>query len=164
MSEERGKRAMRADKSEKQFLEKVDKTDSCWIWKGYRDSKGYGEIAGADGKRTRAHRVSWLFYRGQIPDGICVCHRCDNPPCVNPNHLFLGTQADNLRDMRTKKRWTPRVIVGGANPRCRFTADQVLALRKSFDAGGTLTEVAKKYALPISTVWNIVHRKTWSHI
>ena len=92
------------------FWSKVRKGDGCWEWAGCR-SKGYGKIAlGLEsglpkGKRVvKAHRVSWLIHFGPIPDGLFVCHRCDNPPCVRPDHLYLGTCADNSRDMIRKGR------------------------------------------------------------
>ena len=73
----------------------------CWLWVGRRDSYGYGKLGK---KQTASHRLSWTIHFGPIPSGLCVLHRCDNPPCVNPAHLFLGTQLDNIRDMNAKGR------------------------------------------------------------
>ena len=88
------------------FWAKVDKTDECWIWKAYKDPDSYGFIAmKIDGKwtgRNRATRVAWELTYGPIPKGLLVCHHCDNPPCVRPDHLFLGTKSDNMRDAINK--------------------------------------------------------------
>lgn len=85
------------------FLEKVDKSGSCWVWTGYRVQFGYGIITTAK-RRERAHRVSYRLHVGPIPDGLLVLHKCDNPPCVNPDHLFLGTDLDNKEDCKRKGR------------------------------------------------------------
>lgn len=97
------------------FWPRVEKRDAdeCWEWKGSRLQKGYGTMPCWPFKRPAlAHRVSWEIHNGNIPDGLIVCHRCDNPPCVNPAHLFLGSHQDNLRDMVKKG----RQVLGDGNP------------------------------------------------
>jgi len=89
---------------EERFWAKVDKTDSCWVWTGATLRRGYGQIRIPVKKAKQAHRLSWEIHNGPIPDGMLVCHKCDNPPCVNPAHLFLGTQSDNNKDCVRKGR------------------------------------------------------------
>ena len=87
---------------ERRFWSKVDNSGDCWEWRGAISKSGYGSF-GAMGKTMRAHRMAWILARGEIPAGMCVCHSCDNKKCVRPEHLFLGTQRDNLDDAMKKK-------------------------------------------------------------
>ena len=129
----------------------------CWTWDRCVDAKGYGVLR-VGKKRKFAHRVSWEAHRGVIPDGLCVCHRCDNPPCTNPEHLFLGTNADNVADMVSKGRQR-----GGAREgvRTKLTAADVLSIRAD---GRPQRVIAKDYGVSRQSISNIKTRKTWWHI
>ena len=89
---------------EERFLERVLLDDGCWLWTGGTDKDGYGKIRPRAGEIDRTHRVAYELFRGPIPPGGLVLHTCDNPPCVNPGHLYIGTHADNGRDIRERKR------------------------------------------------------------
>ena len=86
------------------FMQKVEVTDSCWIWNGYLNNTGYGQVPFYHFKTRLAHRVSYKLFIGNFDDSLCVCHKCDNPKCVNPEHLFLGTHKDNALDKVSKGR------------------------------------------------------------
>ena len=89
---------------EQRFWERVRKSDGCWLWTGRHRPDGYGQLLTAERRVVYAHRLAYEIHHGPIPDGMFVCHHCDNTPCVRPDHLFLGTHADNMRDMREKGR------------------------------------------------------------
>jgi hypothetical protein len=116
------------------FWEKVAKSDGCWLWIGGRTSRGYGMFTARHRRQRGAHRYAWEMVNGPIPDGMVICHRCDNPPCVRVDHLFLGTQKDNIHDMMAKHRGatrgggytSPRLMVGGeCNNGHTITADLI---------------------------------------
>jgi hypothetical protein len=88
---------------QERFFKKVNKTDSCWLWTGALSSRGYGSFR-VDGKTISTHRLSYSWFKGEVPEGIFVCHTCDIPACVNPDHLWLGTNSDNMQDMIAKDR------------------------------------------------------------
>ena len=114
---------------EKRFLSHVAKSEGCWGWTGKVDKAGYGQfkIGGRNGKTHFAHRVSYTLFRGEIPEGMCVCHKCDNPSCVNPEHLWLGTNADNSRDAMAKGRLRGAIAPPPAHPpRLKELRDQQL--------------------------------------
>ena len=123
---------------EEYFWRRVEKSHGCWLWTAYRDSKGYGFAVPGRGQKQLAHRVSWVLHFGQIPDGLLVLHKCDNPPCVRPDHLFLGTHADNAADMVAKDRQASgdrngasvhrdRLPVGEARSNSKLTAAFVVS-------------------------------------
>jgi hypothetical protein len=134
------------------FWSHVEKTDGCWIWHRGIDKQGYGTLK-CWGKVSKAHRVSWELHNGPIPDDLFVCHKCDNPPCVNPEHLFLGTNKDNCDD-RDRKGRVNTVL----------TAEQVLEIRSLCEHGMLQRVVAARYGVQQSLISLIVNRKIWTHI
>lgn len=140
---------------EVRFWAKVDKSGECWEWTGAKNRAGYGMLkaGAANGSNTIAHRYSWTLVNGEIPDGLKILHKCDNPGCVRPSHLFLGTQKDNVHDMIAKGRDTAiKEQKGEKHPRAKLTNSQVDEIRSS---DKTLGELAKIYSLNKSYVCDI---------
>jgi hypothetical protein len=128
----------------------------CWLWLAYTNPRGYGMIGrGRRGEGTiLAHRLSWEIHHGPIPDGLCVLHRCNNPPCVFPGHLFLGTRADNNRHA-SECRITPR---GEAHWNSKLTEEQVRTIRAMPESQ---SKIAKLFGIGRIAVQNIKSGKTW---
>lgn len=113
----------------------------------------------------RAHRLSWELVNGPIPKGIAVCHVCDNPPCVNPAHLFLGTQAENVSDMVAKGRARGGPPSGELHPKAKLTREAVVAIRARYSAGGiSLQSLADEHGVSKKTVLNVVKGRIWRDI
>lgn len=138
--------------------------DDCWEWNGYKNQKGYGRLH-VDGKLVSVHRLVWQISYGEIPAGLLVCHRCDNPACVNPTHLFLGTSKENTQDMIHKGRARPGKSLGENHGMSKLTKDQVLEIRGAYSFYKvTLKQLAQKYGVSIATISYVVNRETWSHV
>lgn len=137
------------------FWRRVDKSARCWTWTGSTD-KGYGQIGGPNRSVLSAHRVSWELHNGPVPDGLFVCHRCDNPGCVNPAHLFVGTPKDNSRDMVAKG----RSCIGERNGQSKLSGDDVLFIVDMVSDGIPQWSVAKMFGISQAHVSNIWRRKT----
>jgi hypothetical protein len=137
------------------FWERVDKSDinGCWIWKTRKNPGGYGTIG-----VKLAHRVAWELTNGKIPQGMDVCHHCDNPPCVNPAHLFIGTASDNLLDCVAKGRLDHR---GTKNSNAKLSESHVLLIRK---LNHPLSELAEMFHVSKSTIEFIKQGITWGVI
>lgn len=144
---------------------KSENDDSCWNWLAVPDRKGYGRFSIGGSRKNGgtimfAHRVSWELAYGEIPDGLEVLHTCDNPPCVNPNHLFVGTQADNMRDMVAKGRST----LGEKNPMAKLTQSDIEEIRrryKRYSRDSNTTTLAKEFGVCFQAIHLIISNKRW---
>lgn len=154
---------------EEQFWSKVEVTGhrgSCWLWTAAKDPQGYGnsyfKLPG-----IKAHRVAYLLACGTIPEGMHVLHKCDNPPCCNPDHLFLGTQGDNVHDCVAKGRFFPGDHSGEHNGRAKLTIEQVKEIRRRYVRGcnqhqrGNSTQLAKEFGVTLKEVHNVAQGHTW---
>jgi len=143
----------------------VDGLGSCWIWTASVFRDGYGCMR-VDGRMLRAHRISWAVHNGPIPEGMCVCHRCDTPACVNPTHLFLGTKADNMRDCVAKGRFVQRPAPPGeGHHSAKLTDANVLEIRKLHAAGGiSQRKLGERFGVAQANISLIVLRKHWAHV
>lgn len=129
----------------------------CWEWTGTHHRQGYGYTWTRD-KYILSHRYVWIITNGEIPDDLKVLHKCDNPCCVRPSHLFLGTQLDNMKDRKQKNRHAQ--LIGELNPNCKVTDVQVGEIRRRYAMGNVLyKDIAKDMGISISTVGKIVTGK-----
>ena len=143
------------------FWTHIRRTDTCWIWTGLKNEKGYG-VVGQYGKRWRAHRLMWtIHFNCQIPPGLQVLHSCDNPSCVNPDHLFLGTNLHNRQDMVAKQRQAKGEKVVGS----KLVTDQIVRIRSIWnDSQMTQSQIAALFNVHQSTISLIVRTKRWQHV
>lgn len=141
--------------AEERFWSKIAKAgpDECWEWKAFRNWDGYGMMY-FHGRDHRANRIAWMITFGDIPKGMNVCHKCDNPPCCNPNHLFLGTQLDNMSDCAKK----------GRNV-AKLSESEVAEIKREYFSGrSSQVELARKYSVRGNIIFEIVTGKTWSWV
>lgn len=136
------------------FEKFVVKKNGCWEWNGCINSK-YGAFRFRK-KPQKAHRVSWVIHNGEIPDGLQVLHKCDNPPCTNPEHLFLGTNADNMKDMVSKKRH-----VSGKR---KLTKEMIIHIRNLLKMGVPSARLSRDYKVSETCIYNIRHNISWKNI
>ncbi len=147
--------------TEERFWSRVDRGDDCWLWRAGLRGDGYGAFGLGRGKQVSAHRYSYELHNGQIPDGMVVMHSCDVPTCVNPDHLRLGTQADNQADSVRKGRRYP----GSQNHQAKLTESEVMEIRYSARMSGvTQRALAKRYNVSPALISHIVASRSWRHI
>lgn len=150
---------------EERFFEKVSKLPDlpgCWLWTGWvKHPDGYGLIRVGD-RVVLAHRLSWELHVGEIAGGLFVLHHCDTRACVRPDHLYLGTNADNVRDRETRNR--RRDLIGSANGRAKLSSGQVLEIRAQRARGATVEALSKQFGVSGGLVYQIVNRRVWTHV
>lgn len=163
---------------EERLWSKIEKhgPDECWPWIGNRTKRGYGMIHALDGGSCAAHRRVWILLNGPVGPKIEICHKCDNPSCCNPNHLFAGTHKENMQDAIKKGRFVfvrggdshgvvPPRLRGIESPMHKLTDEQVLNIRKEFATGSpTVRGLGKRYGVSGSTIGAIVRGRTWTHL
>lgn len=139
------------------FFKYVKQSPECWEWVGSKCKNGYGRL-NVNGTPVLASRLSFQIHHGSIPQGLNVCHKCDNPACVNPKHLFLGTQQDNVDDMKAKGRERHRCLAGEQHPNSRLTVDAVRAIRASTETG---VELSRRFNISLTVIYDIRNGKIW---
>lgn len=150
------------DMISERFWKKVEKTAGCWRWMGAKNDCGYGKL-GVFLTEIYAHRMAMYLTGTVIPPGLFACHKCDNPSCVNPGHIFIGSNTDNMLDCAKKGRM--RRAVGEKVPRARFTSEQIMGIRSAYKRNlfGYL-KIAKIFGVSSGCIRGIIQRKTWKHI
>ncbi len=152
---------------EERFWSKVKRAgpDDCWEWQAGKTYDGYGSFGGVKGATT-AHRMSYILRFGPIPEGMCICHRCDNRICVNPDHFFLGTPVENTADMDRKgRRKSPGNQQGSHNSASKLTEDLVKEIRASYAAGGVTTlALAEKYHVTRPLISKVINNHIWNYL
>ena len=159
---------------EARFLTKVNKTDTCWLWTGYKTSKGYGQF-GVNYCIVRAHRVAYELWVGPIPSGLILRHKCDNPSCVNPDHLETGTHQDNANDRvergrsakgdKSGARLHPEKMPRGENHHnSKLTYDDVVEIKVLLGFGVTQEQIAEQFGVGDPTISKIKRGILWSHV
>lgn len=151
---------------EERFWSKVNQLDNgCWEWTGCLTNKGYGLFYARPSKIT-SHRLSWLLKYGNIPKNVFVLHHCDNRKCVNPDHLFIGTQKDNLQDMTNKGRRVNHYPYGELNPSAKLNLKQVQEIREQLKTSfkGLGIKLALQYGVTETTISYIRNNRVWNNL
>lgn len=141
------------------FLQKIGDKSGCWLWVGAKNTAGYGFFR-MGRQQEGAHRAAFLLFKGDIPPGMCVCHSCDTPSCVNPDHLWLGSYFENIQDMIRKGRMGYTGSPGIKNARAKLTPEQVQEIKTKY-LTQSQREIAREYGICKSTVGYIIRGETW---
>ena len=145
------------------FWEKVQKSDGCWLWQAGLNNSGYGWIR-SGARPELAHRVSWRLTFGEIPNGLCVLHKCDVRRCVRPDHLFLGTVGDNNADCVKKHRHGYGISLGEKHGQSKLTDESVREIRASAANGSSHSGLSVKFGVAQSQISKIVRREAWKGV
>jgi len=150
------------------FWINTELTDSCWIWIGARSGGNYGWFQW-EGKGVRPHRLVWSILFGEIPEKMMICHKCDNPPCFNPSHLFIGTRSDNQKDSARKRRsnfFTNQILSSRGEDRynAKLTDEEVREIKMELARGTSVRAIARIYPAGRSTITRIKKGLQWAHI
>lgn len=140
------------NKYKKKLLDNIKIIDDCWIWQKFKNNDGYGSIWVED-KIYRTHRLAYLLWIGEIPYNVCVCHKCDNRACINPDHLWIGSHIENMQDMVKKK----RTLYGEQRPNNKIPICKRQEIVDKYLNGKTQTELAIEYNCHASAIWNAIH-------
>jgi hypothetical protein len=135
------------------FMSYVEKTDSCWIWKGTIKRGGYGKLCFKENKSAIASRVAYELFNGPIQDGMYICHLCDVPSCVNPDHLWVGSHMENTLDMIEKERQHSKLL-----------SMDIIELRRLWQQGASNASLCERFNITSGTVSSIIHRRIWKHV
>jgi len=151
---------------EERFWKYTVKKEGCWKWVGHCDPNGYGRLNRSVGQKryvpVLAHRLSWEIHNGSVvPKGKLVCHKCDNPNCVNPDHLYVGDQLSNIKDMWNRGRANPGRSIGENHGMSKLSEDQVQEIRGSKE---TCRVLSNRYGISATQVSSIKNRKSWKHL
>lgn len=149
---------------EQRFFKRVNvgAPDECWEWTGSRNQKQWhGQWRNKSGQIELTHRAAWRMFKCEIPPGMFVLHKCDNPICVNPSHLWLGTQSENCKDMWSKGRARPKSSIGEKHGMSKVNESIVREIRSSSLSG---VELARQFGITTTTVCDIRKRRSWKHI
>lgn len=141
------------------FEQKFIKTEKCWIWQAAKNTKGYGKFCTKRSVWEYAHRISYMLYKGDFDQKLCICHKCDNPSCVNPEHLFSGTYSDNNKDAFDKGRHLNPVMYGDKNPGSKLTEKQVKEIKKRLTKGERPKHFHQEYGVHWATIYSRVRRE-----
>lgn len=147
----------------KRFIDKIEVTPTCWNWTAHKDNNGYAKQR-VGGRNKMASHISWMLFRGHKPQELFVLHKCDNPACVNPAHLFLGTQKENVQDSMNKG----RRALGEDHGMSILTAEQVKEIRATYVRGHRYkpsatdqTALANKFGVDQQVIWSVLQNRTW---
>lgn len=142
---------------EERFWAKVDRTGDCWLWRGAKSSAGYGYFRPYPDTQMRAHRYSWILSHGHIDDDELILHKCDVPLCVRPDHLFTGSQHENVHDCIEKGRF----VTGTKNGMSKLTDGDVQRVRDLLAAGKSQSEIGRLFGVSQTAIWSIAHERCW---